>query len=553
MLEYTAQNGPGLADISTAGLFALFFFATFVSEDAACILAGTAVANGRIGFAAAVAACFWGILVGDILLFGAGRTVGVRIFENRLVRKFISPDHIQRASTWLEDNAGSAVFFSRFVAGLRLPTYLAAGALRADPARFAFWFALAAAIWTPMLVGTAAFAQTTFFPQSVLLGVICLLLAIRFCLKLGSWKFRRYFLGRLKRIINWEFWPIQIFYVPVVVYVLLLAAKFRSLAAFTAANPAIPGGGFKGESKNDIYHALKRSGRLNENILAHVLIRGRSPLRQRLDAAWQFIDGNELSFPLAVKPDAGERGKDVRIVYSPDDLNSALRSSEHDLIIQEFAEGEEVSIFYYKRPGESNGQIFSITEKLFPILTGNGASTIEELILNDPRAVALAEKYIEHNKHRIDQIPAAGEIVRLIDIGTHSRGAIFRDGERLNTEALKSKIDEICRHFEGFYFGRFDIRVPTHDDLRSGQNLKIVELNGVTSESTNIYDPRHSLIDAYKILFQQWRLAFEIGAANINLGARPTPMRDLIRSVFGMPKGDTASGAGRQVETIRCA
>ncbi len=302
MLEYILQFGPGSAEVSAGGLFAFFFFATFVSEDAACILAGTAAANGRIAFVAALGACFLGIFVGDLLLFGAGRVAGARVFDNRVVRKFVSPRSVQRASEWLENNAGSAVFFSRFVTGLRLPTYLAAGAFRTNFVRFAFWFVLASAIWTPILVGSVAFAQTTIFSRNALLGIVCLLIAARFGFKFTSWKYRRHFVGRIKRIINWEFWPIQIFYFPVVVYVLLLAVKYRSLTAFAAANPALPAGGFKGESKNDIYDALKRSGRMNENLLAYAVIPGEASLRERLDAAWKFMDENKLTFPLVVKP-----------------------------------------------------------------------------------------------------------------------------------------------------------------------------------------------------------------------------------------------------------
>ncbi len=536
MLEYIYQIGPGLAEVSAVGLIAFFFLATFVSEDAACILAGTAAANGRIGFAAALTACFLGIFVGDLLLYGAGRAAGASVFDNRVVRKLVSPPSIQRASEWLENNAGSAVFFSRFLTGLRLPTYLAAGALRTDFVRFAFWFLLASAIWTPILVGSVAFAQTTIFSQNALMGGVLLLIAVRFGFKFTSWKYRRHFVGRIKRIKNWEFWPIQIFYLPVVVYVFLLAVKFRSLTAFAAANPAFPAGGFRGESKNEIYNALKKSGRMAENLLAHALIRREASLPERLDAALKFMDQNKLTFPLVVKPDAGERGKDVRIVQSLDEMTKTIALNECDLIVQEFARGEEVSIFYHRRPHEPHGQVFSITEKQFPTVVGNGVSTIEELILKDPRAVALAKKYIEHNKNRIDRVPAIDEVVQLIDIGTHSRGAVFLDGDWLKTPALESKIDEICRGFNGFNFGRFDIRVPTHADVQLGKNLKIVELNGVTSESTNIYDPRYSLIDAYRILFRQWGLAFEIGAENSKLGAKQTGVIDLLRLGFGIGK-----------------
>ena len=103
----------------------------------------------------------------------------------------------------------------------------------------------------------------------------------------------------------------------------------------------------------------------------------------------------------------------------------------------------------------------------------------------------------------------------------------------LKQAELGTKIDEICRGFKGFYFGRFDIRAASFEDLRRGENFKIVELNGVTSESTNIYDPRYSLHDAYRILFEQWRLAFEIGEANRKLGAGPATFRTLVSLAFG--------------------
>ncbi len=82
------------------------------------------------------------------------------------------------------------------------------------------------------------------------------------------------------------------------------------------------------------------------------------------------------------------------------------------------------------------------------------------------------------------------------------------------TPALEEVIDRIARNFDGFFFGRFDIRVPSREDFMAGRNLKIVELNGVTSEATHIYDPKISLLDAYRVLFKQWRIAFEIGNLN---------------------------------------
>lgn len=527
------QNG--LPELSTAGLFVFFLVGTFVSEDGACLLGGAAAASGRISLGLALLACFLGIFIGDVILYGIGRVIGPRVFERRFVRRFVSDGSIKKAAAWLGSNAGKAVFISRFVAGLRLPTYLLAGATKANFPRFTIFFLLAAAIWTPILVGSAAYSQSLLFRGNAIAGLIVLAFIIRTIFVLASRKQRRLLVGRMKRIANWEFWPIRVFYLPVVIYVLGLGVRHRDLTAFTAANPALPAGGFKGESKNDIYHGLQRSDAARPHLLKHAILRSRLPIADRLRCAWKFIDDHRLQFPIVIKPDAGERGLGVRIVRSYDELENELIDADTDVILQEFCGGEEVSIFYYRRPSERRGRIFSITEKRFPSVMGDGRSTLEDLILNDPRAVCLAKKYFEQNAERLGDVPVAGEIVKIIDIGTHSRGAVFVDGGCLRTDALEAKIDEICRGFEGFYFGRFDIRAASFDDLRRGENFRIIELNGVTSESTNIYDPRYSLTDAYRILYRQWRLAFEIGLENIRLGATPTSLPDLIRLAVGRP------------------
>ena len=57
----------------------------------------------------------------------------------------------------------------------------------------------------------------------------------------------------------------------------------------------------------------------------------------------------------------------------------------------------------------------------------------------------------------------------------------------------------------------------------------IVELNGLTSEATHIYDPKNGLLDAYRVLFRQWSLAFEIGAQNRALGHPLLGLREGMR------------------------
>ena len=92
-------------------------------------------------------------------------------------------------------------------------------------------------------------------------------------------------------------------------------------------------------------------------------------------------------------------------------------------------------------------------------------------------------------------------------------------------------IDDIALRFAGFYIGRFDVRYSDVAAFRAGRGLAIVELNGVTSESTNIYDPAGSLWSAYRTLFRQWNLIYQIGNANRRRGIQQTTVAELVRCI----------------------
>jgi RimK-like ATP-grasp domain len=336
----------------------------------------------------------------------------------------------------------------------------------------------------------------------------------------------RRMIGRCKRLLRWEFWPPYLFYPPVVAYIVYLGIKFRSWTLFTAANPAIPAGGFVGESKYEILQHLEKAGPW---LPCSTLLPAGEPA-QRLAQAENFMSQHGLQFPAVLKPDAGQRGSGVAVVRSPEQLRQYLSHSSFPAMLQEYVPGEEFGVFYYRYPGKGRGRVFSVTEKRMPVLWGDGKRTLEELILADDRAVCMSDFYLRKNSERSQQVPAAGESVQLVEIGTHCRGAIFLDGSDTITPALEEAIDRIARSCDGFFFGRFDIRVPSRQHFMAGRNMKIVELNGVTSEATHIYDPKLSLFDAYRVLFQQWRIAFEIGDLNRTRGVRPASVADLLNA-----------------------
>ena len=512
---------------------------TLISEDAACIVGGLLVAGGAMSFLSAMLACLVGIFVGDALVFLAGRHLGAPSLSRAPLRWFISTDGLGAAKAWFSQRGAAAIVISRFVPGTRFPTYLAAGALGLSFVRFAGWFLLASMVWTPALVGIAASAGAAIRPlferysalalPAVLGLVVVMMLLMRILLPLTTYRGRRLLLGRWRRFTRWEFWPRWAFYPPLALYVLWLGLRYRAPTLFTLANPAMPDGGFVGESKAEILGALTTA---SGDVVARFRTLPDCPASARIDAVIAFMRESGLSFPVVLKPDVGERGSDVCIAPDIDAVRRYLETRPDRTLVQAFAPGHEFGVFYVRHPDHAQGRIFAITDKRPPVVTGDGQRTFESLILADDRAVCMAPTYLARHAETLYRVPAEGERVPLVDIGTHSRGCVFLDGNWIHTPELVAAIDRVSRGYEGFFFGRYDLRTPDVRALKRGEGFKIVELNGVSSEATNIYDPKNGLLTAYRILAEQWRIAFEIGAAQRQRGLVPVRTWTFLRRVL---------------------
>lgn len=505
----------------------LIALGTLASEDLACITAGVLVAQGKIGFLPAAAAALAGILGGDILLFLLGRWMGRPALNWRWLPKSVTAESVARASAWIGERGLTVVLMARFLPGLRLPVYFAAGVLRTDLRRFLIYFFVAALVWTPLLVGASAiFGETALrrvlsraggVQTAALAGLLfAALLALQTGVRaLARFETRRRIAGWFGRLTRWEFWPVWAAYLPLVPYWVYLALRFRSLTAFTAANPAIPGGGLDGESKAAILDQLGA-------VAPWELL----PAEGRRAAAERFA--RREGYPVVLKPDVGERGAGVAIARGPDALHEYLHANPGPVLVQRYVGGVEFGVFYFRRPGERLGRVTSITEKVFPSVTGDGRSPVRTLVLRDRRAVCLERAYQRAlGEAAFARVPALGERVQLIEIGTHSRGAIFLDGSACWTPALEIAIHRAATVHPGFHIGRFDVRAPSVDDFRAGR-FTVLEFNGVTGEPTHIYDPRVGLLAAYRAMAAQWRWACEIGRANAAAGVRPLPVSGLL-------------------------
>ncbi|MAS87712.1 MAG: D-alanine--D-alanine ligase [Micavibrio sp.] len=323
-----------------------------------------------------------------------------------------------------------------------------------------------------------------------------------------------------------ELWPRFLFYPPVLLYAFWLTIKFDGLNTLTASNPYFPAGGFVGDSKKAIHELFPKA--LQQYLPKTVFIKN----EQALDSYFQIV---ELTYPVVCKPDKGCRGAGVQKIHSDKELKNYAQQfpfGKDTLLIQEHIDFEaEAGVFYIRHPDQERGHIFSLTLKYFPYVYGDGVSTLETLIKLSPRASKLQKIYLKRHAHKLHTVLAQGEAYRLSFAGAHSKGTIFKNGDKHITPAMEEFFDRLSKQIPEFYFGRFDVRFKDMSSLETGENLKIIELNGAGAEATHIWDSSTKLKDAYKTLFEQFHHAYEIGHKNKQRGFKPTPLKEALLMV----------------------
>ena len=320
----------------------------------------------------------------------------------------------------------------------------------------------------------------------------------------------------LIKLTHFEYWTWWMFYVPLLPYWLFQAIRTRSLTFFTNADPCIDYGGFFGESKMEILRQIPK-----EYLPKTIFIEKQSDLKTIVDRLIQ----EDLVYPIICKPDVGERGTQVEKLYSNYDLVQYLSNVQADFIIQEFINYDiELGVLYYRYPNASIGKVTSVTRKEFLAVLGDGKSNVVQLMQQSTRA----RFQIKSMRKRLgdmgmNEVIKSGEKRILEPIGNHCRGTKFLDNNFLLNSQLDEVFDKIALTIDGFHYGRFDMKVKSIEDLYRGKNIRIMELNGVSSEPGHIYDPKNTLWSAYRDLAHHWKIIADISIQQQRRGIMPVP------------------------------
>jgi membrane protein DedA with SNARE-associated domain len=499
------------------------FLSTFILEDVALGSALVFISQGQIDFLIAFFVCSLGIGLGDLGLYLLGR------FASKIsyFQKKTETTQFKKILQTLEKNnkIDIAIVVSRAIPGTRIPTYFAAGVMQYSLSKFILLTIASVSAWvfTALYFGQAFFS---FFNGQWIWAFISFFIVLSLIKKMfflfnENWSYKAAMYS-WRRWLHFEFWPAWFFYLPIVPYYLFLSVKHRSLLVPFYASPHLKHGGLIGESKWDFLKYLSPESK--STLPAFVIEKNSTQLELR-----NKLKTNEITFPFIAKPNIGQRGFGVRVIKNDEDLLNYLELSEgqisdNQLIIQQKSQySSEAGVFYIRHPSVKSGFIFSITDKKFPFVIGNGHSTLGDLILNDKRARIIASTYFARHKNFLNQIIPNQEKYVLSDCGNHCQGALFFDGSHLSTPKLLAAVENIVSQVPDFYFGRIDIRYKDEESLKQGLHFEIIEINGAGSEATHIWDPKTKILNAYRTLFKQWQHLFSIGDAVKRQGRSKKP------------------------------
>lgn len=310
----------------------------------------------------------------------------------------------------------------------------------------------------------------------------------------------------IQKLTNWELWNFYVLYLPIGPVWLWYCLRSWSLWYFSSSNPTITFGGFEGEGKKEMYDQLPPHSYPRTVFILHDL--PLEELKKKIEIAG-------FTYPFIVKPDVGMKGILFRKIDNEEQLIKYHERIPVEYIVQDLIQlPVEVSVFYYRFPWEQKGVVSGFIDKELLQVKGNGQLTLKELVAAHPRARYRMEEMEHRHGHRFDRVIPLDETFYLSYAGNHNRGAHFTNLHNEIDEDLHKVFDELSHYTDKFYYGRYDIKTSSIEDLKQGKNFSILEFNGCGAEPNHIYDCGMSIWKAYGVILHHWKVLYRISRYN---------------------------------------
>ncbi|MDP2189003.1 MAG: hypothetical protein Q8J69_10015 [Sphingobacteriaceae bacterium] len=317
-----------------------------------------------------------------------------------------------------------------------------------------------------------------------------------------------------------EFWPAWVLQAALYMQGIPLGWWRGGLTWFARVNPGMDWGGMLAYSKSDAMLSLPKVNKAAAFTFDW-------PIAQAVLQEQRLAVG--LSWPLVLKPDQGERGRDVYQLHNELQLSITLQQlPPGKYLLQEFLELPfEFGVFVSKSLRNQQFEVLSLSWKVPLGVMGDGVSTIGELLAQHPRARHYPALLAALSAEVKNTVPAANVWRQLHFSGNHCRGAAFFDAQELIDQALNDSMHHVLKEIEGFRFGRLDVLVAQPQDLWHPEAIKVIEINGANAEPAHIYDPKMPFWRMLAEVLRFQRLMWHQARWMQKQGASAPPLRQL--------------------------
>ncbi|REJ71155.1 MAG: DedA family protein [Planctomycetota bacterium] len=107
-------------------------------EEIPIVTSAVLAASGHLDPWWALAACMFGVLSGDLIMYYLGCRWGTHVLDHKLSRKLLTPERQKRVVKYFARYGARIIFIARFLPGIRAPIFLSAGTLGVS-----FWLFIA--------------------------------------------------------------------------------------------------------------------------------------------------------------------------------------------------------------------------------------------------------------------------------------------------------------------------------------------------------------------------------------------------------------------------
>jgi len=286
--------------------------------------------------------------------------------------------------------------------------------------------------------------------------------------------------------------------------------RARSCWFFTPSNPTLTFGGFEGESKKEMYEQLPP---------------GSYPKTAYVTPGIPFHDVRNLlhsagfTYPFIVKPDVGMAGILFRKIDTEQQLEAYHARMPVEYLIQALIELPlEFSVFYYRLPSSNKGVITGLLQKEPMHVIGDGQLTLIDLIELHPKARHRKEELLSWHRQKLSETIPAGEKYYLTHAANLNRGGSFVNLQHDIDERLHEVFDKLNLYSGNFFYGRYDLKAASLEELKEGRNFLLMEYNGSGAEPNHVYSSGYSLRAAHNEILKHWEVLYNISVYNNKKG-----------------------------------